>query len=277
MTPDEYCQSNAAARGSSLYYSFLFLPSQQRRAITALYAFHREMGAAVDQAADPGVARAKLTWWRGELHAAFAGSAQHPVTRALAMVVRAYRIEQSELGQIIDAAQMDLDYNRYPDFATLQVYCHRMAGVVAALSSEILGYTERATLEYARTLGLAVQLTNIIRDAGRDVRRNRIYLPLDELARFGLSSTDLLERREDERFERLMAFQIERARDCYDRALQLLPQADRRAQRAGLILAAIHRTLLGEIAALRGRTLNQSVALTPVRKLWIAWRTWITA
>jgi len=277
MTPDEYCRRKAAASGSSFYYSFLFLPPEKRRAITALYAFCREVDDAVDEAADPGIARAKLIWWRGEVHAAFDGSAQHPVARALAPVVRAYRIAESDLAQIIDGMEMDLDYNRYPDFATLEVYCHRVAGVVGMLSAGIFGYTQPATLEYARTLGLALQLTNIIRDVGEDVRRNRIYLPLDELARFGLSSSDIVEHREDERFERLMAFQIARARDCHERALALLPPSDRRGQRAGLVMAAIYRALLEEIASLHGRTLNQSVALTPMRKLWIAWRTWVTA
>jgi 15-cis-phytoene synthase len=277
MTPDQYCQRKAAASGSTFYYSFLFLPPEQRRAITALYAFYREVDDAVDQAADPVAARAKLTWWRGEVHAAFDGTAQHPVARALAPVVRAYRVEEAQLVQIIDGMEMDLDYNRYPDFATLEIYCHRAAGLVCLLAAGIFGYTQPATLDYARTLGLALQLTSIIRDVGEDVRHNRIYLPLDELARFGLASTDIIEHREDERFERLMAFQISRAHACYDRALRLLPQPDRRAQRAGLVMAAIHRALLEEIASLRGRTLNQSVALTPMRKLWIAWRTWFTA
>jgi phytoene synthase len=277
MTPDEYCQRKAAASGSSFYYSFLFLPRDQRRAITALYAFCREVDDVVDEAADPGVARAKLSWWRSEVQAAFGGSPQHPVARALMPVVHAYPISESRLTEIIDGMEMDLDYNRYPDFATLEVYCHRVAGVVGLLSAGIFGYTQPGTLDYARTLGLALQLTNIIRDVGQDVRRNRIYLPLDELARFGLSSADIIERREDERFERLMAFQIERAREYHDRALALLPQVDARAQRAGLVMAAIYRGLLEEIASLRGRTLNQSVALTPVRKLWIAWRTWVTA
>jgi phytoene synthase len=276
MAPDEYCQQKAAASGSSFYYSFLFLPPDQRRAITALYAFCREVDDAVDEAADPGVARAKLTWWRGEIHAAFNGSPQHPVARALAPVVRAYHLPESQLVEIIDGMQMDLDYNRYPDFATLEVYCHRVAGVVGLLSAGIFGYSQAATLEYARNLGLALQLTNIIRDVGEDVRRNRIYLPLDELARFDLTTDDIIEGREDQRFERLMAFQIERARRYYERALALLPRADRRPQRAGLVMAAIYKTLLEEIASLRGRTMKQRVALTPLRKLWIAWKTWVT-
>ena len=276
MTPDEYCQRKAAASGSSFYYSFLFLPRDKRRAITALYAFCREVDDVVDEATDPGVARTKLSWWRGEVQAVFSGNPQHPVARALVPVVRAFPISESQLNEIIAGMEMDLDYNRYPDFATLEVYCHRVAGVVGLLSAGIFGYTEPTTLDYARTLGLALQLINIIRDVGQDVSRNRIYLPLDELSRFGLSSTDIIERREDERFERLMAFQIERAREYHDRALSLLPQADRRAQRAGLVMAAIYRALLEEIASLRGHTLKQSVALTPLRKLWIAWRTWMT-
>jgi len=179
--------------------------------------------------------------------------------------------------EIVEGMRMDLDYNRYPDFATLEVYCHRVAGVVGLLSARIFGFTEPGTLDYARTLGLAFQLTNIVRDVGEDVRRNRIYLPLDELSRFGLAADDLVLLEEDERFGRLMSFQIERARQFYDRALALLPAADRRAQRPGLVMAAIYRTLLDEIDATGGKVLNQRIALTPLRKLWIAWRTWVTA
>jgi 15-cis-phytoene synthase len=275
MNPDEYCRQRAAASGSSFYYSFLFLPPEQRRAITALYAFCREIDDAVDEASDPVVARAKLSWWRSELHAAYDGNPQHPVARALAPLVKTHDLPEQRLSEIIDGMQMDLDYNRYPDFATLEVYCHRVAGVVGLLSAEIFGYSDPATLEYARTLGLSLQLTNILRDVGEDALRNRIYIPLDELERFGLSTDDIIAQREDERFERLMQFQIERARGYYERALSLLPPADRRPQRAGLIMGAIYRALLEEIAALHGRTLKQRVSLTPVRKLWIAWKTWV--
>jgi phytoene synthase len=277
MTPDEYCQRKAAASGSSFYYSFLFLPADQRRAITALYAFCREVDDAVDEASDPGVARAKLDWWRTEVDAIFDGKPRHPVGFALAPVVRDHELPKATLLEIIDGMQMDLDYNRYPDFPTLESYCHRVAGVVGLLSARIFGYTEAATLDYARTLGLALQLTNIIRDVGEDARRNRIYLPLDELARFGMSTDDVIAQREDERFERLMALQIERAREYYTRAFRFLPRNDRHSQRAGLVMAAIYRALLEEIAALKGRTLKQRIALTPIRKLWIAWKTWVAA
>jgi phytoene synthase len=277
MSPDDYCRQRAAASGSSFYYSFLFLPPPRRRAITALYAFCREVDDVVDEVADPGVARAKLGWWAQEIERVYAGGAEHPVGKALAPVVREHGLERGLLLEIVEGMGMDLDYNRYPDFPTLEVYCRRVAGVVGLLSARIFGFTDPRTLDYAHTLGLAFQLTNIIRDVGEDVRRNRIYLPLDELARFGLAPEDLISLREDERFGRLMAFQIERAQQHYERAFALLPPADRRAQRPGLVMAGIYRTLLNEIGGMRGKVLNQRVALTPLRKLWIAWRTWVTA
>jgi phytoene synthase len=277
MTPDQYCQQKAAASGSSFYYSFLFLPPERRRAITALYAFCREVDDVVDEVTDPGVARTKLAWWAAEVERIFSGTPQHPVGRALAPLVGTYDLERSLMLEIIEGMRMDLDYNRYPDFATLEVYCHRVAGVVGLLSARIFGFTQPGTLDYARTLGLAFQLTNIVRDVGEDVRRNRIYIPLDELARFQLAADDLVRLEENERFGRLMAFQIERARQYYARALALLPAADRRAQRPGLVMAAIYRTLLDEIDAAGGKVLNQRIALTPLRKLWIAWWTWLQA
>jgi len=277
MTPDEYCQRRAAASGSSFYYSFLFLPPERRRAITALYAFCREVDDVVDEVSDPGVARAKLAWWVQELDNLYANRPEHPVTKALAPALECYGLEQARLAEIVDGMLMDLDYNRYPDFATLEVYCHRVAGVVGQLSARIFGFTDPRTLEYARALGIAFQLTNIIRDVGEDVRRNRIYLPLDELERFRVSTDDIISLREDARFSELMAFQIERARGYYRKAMSLLPKVDRKTQRAGLIMAAIYHTLLDEIANSDAKVLHQRIALTPLRKLWIAWRTWVAS
>ncbi len=277
MTPDEYCQQKAAASGSSFYYSFLFLPPERRRAITALYAYCREVDDVVDEVTDPGVARAKLAWWGEEVQRIYACDPQHPVGKALAPVVRAFGLDQARLQDILEGMGMDLEYNRYPDFATLEVYCHRVAGVVGLLSARIFGFTDPRTLDYARTLGIAFQLTNIIRDVGEDVRRNRIYLPLDELKRFDVSTDDLILLREDERFGRLMHFQIERARDYYARSMALLPAADRKAQRPGLVMAAIYRTILDEIDASGAKVLNQRISLTPLRKLWLAWKTWVMA
>jgi phytoene synthase len=275
MSPDQYCQQKAAASGSSFYYSFLFLPPQQRQAITALYAFCREVDDVVDEVSDPAVARAKLLWWYQEVERMAGGTAQHPVGQALAPALARYSLPREALEQILAGMAMDLDYNRYPDFATLEVYCHRVAGVVGQLSARIFGYTQPATLDYARCLGIALQLTNIIRDVGEDARRNRVYLPLDELQRFGVQADDIVLLREDEPFLRLMQFQIARAKARYDQAIGLLPAADRRSQRAGLVMGQIYRTLLQEIEATGGRVLNQRIGLTPLRKLWTAWKTWV--
>ncbi len=277
MTPDQYCQDKAAASGSSFYYSFLFLPSEQRRAITALYAFCREVDDVVDECSEVDLARTKLAWWRKEIAASFDGSARHPVAQALIPVVRNFELPLQHFYAVIEGMEMDLQYNRYPDFPTLQSYCYRVAGVVGLMAAEIFGYREPATRQYAELLGTAFQLTNIIRDVGEDARRNRIYLPLDELARFGVSVGDIASLRETEGFRPLMAYQIERAREYYRRAFAALPQGDRKAQRAGLVMAAIYRTTLDEIEAGGCKVLSGRTSLTPIRKLWIAWRTWLAA
>jgi phytoene synthase len=277
VTPDEYCQQKAAQSGSSFYYSFLFLPAPRRRAITALYAFCREVDDIVDECTDAGLAHTKLAWWRQELARLYAGAPQHPVARALAPAIEPYGIKHEYLSEIVDGMQMDLTQVRYADFAALELYCHRVAGVVGLLAASIFGYREAQTLEYAHTLGLAFQLTNIIRDVGEDGRKGRIYLPLSELQQFGVSAADILQARQSENFVRLMRFQIERAERCYRAAFDKLPDADRKAQRPGLVMAAIYRTLLREIEADGCKVLTQRTALTPVRKLWIAWKTWMTA
>lgn len=277
MTPDEYCQQKAAGSGSSFYYSFLFLPAERRRAITALYAFCREVDDVVDECADPAVARTTLAWWRTEVGNLYAGKAQHPVTQALVPALGPFKISQNHLNDIIDGMEMDLNQSRYLDFTGLQRYCHLVAGVVGLLAAGIFGYRNVQTLEYAQKLGLAFQLTNIIRDVGEDARNNRIYLPMDELKHFEVSAGDLLKARESENFLHLMDFQIERAERCYDEAFACLPAEDRRDQRPGLLMAAIYRTLLEEIKSDRGAVLRQRTSLTPIRKLWIAWKTWVTA
>jgi phytoene synthase len=277
VNPDQYCQQKAAASGSSFYYSFLFLPPERRRAITALYAFCREVDDVVDECTDVGVAAAKLAWWRNEVAALFAGTPQHPVTKALAPAVEHFSVTQARLNEILDGMAMDLHHSRYPDFAGLERYCYHVAGAVGLLAAGIFGYANPQTLEYAATLGTAFQLTNIIRDVGEDARKDRIYLPQDELARFGVSAADILNARQTEGFGGLMAFQIDRAKGYYERALALLPPEDRKAQRPGLVMAAIYRTLLDEIRRDGSRVLAHRVALTPIRKLWIAWRTWVAA
>lgn len=277
MTPDQYCQEKAAASGSSFYYSFRFLAPDRRRAITALYAFCREVDDVVDEISETDLARTKLAWWRTEIANLFEGRPQHPVTKALQPATQQFGVDRARLTEIIDGMEMDLTHHRYRDFDALKLYCHRVAGVVGQLSAGIFGYSNPQTLEYAEQLGLAFQLTNIIRDVGEDARRNRVYLPEDELRQFEVALDDILHAKHTAEFTKLMQFQAARAKSLYDAAFRALSAQDRRPQRPGLIMAAIYRTLLTEIEHDGFRVLQHRVSLTPLRKLWIAWRTWVTS
>ena len=277
MSPDEYCQQKAAASGSSFYYSFLFLPPDRRRAITALYAFCREVDDVVDECADPQIASTKLEWWRAEISHLRSGNPQHPVMRALQPHTGPYQITPERLNEIVDGMAMDLTQTRYLDFIGLERYCYLVAGVVGLLAAGIFGYRNPRTLEYARALGTAFQLTNIIRDVGEDARKNRIYLPIEDLQKFEVTAADIVHARASERFTNLMRFQARRAQSYYERAFDALPAEDRRAQRPGLIMAAIYRQLLAEIERDGFQVLTQRTSLTPLRKFWIAWKTWVAA
>jgi phytoene synthase len=275
MSPDEYCQQKAVQSGSSFYYSFLFLPPERRRAITALYAFCREVDDTVDECTDVAIARSKLMWWRKEISAMMAGSPTHPVTQALQPHMATYSLDGKHLLAIIDGMEMDLDQTRYLDFTGLKRYCWHVASVVGILSASIFGATRPETLQYAEKLGLAFQLTNIIRDVGEDARKGRIYLPVNELQQFNVTAADVLNARHSDNFEKLMRFQAQRAQATYDEAFALLPAADRRSQRPGLIMAAIYRALLNEIERDGFQVLSQKISLTPIRKLWLAWKTYV--
>lgn len=272
MTPENYVQEKAAASGSSFYYAFLFLPKPQRAAITAFYAYCREVDDVVDEVTDPGVAASKLAWWRQEVHQSFAGSAQHPAMRALMPWAREFNIEERHLQAVIEGCQVDLEQTRFLDFPALERYCHLVAGVVGEVSARIFGQTQPATTEYAHKLGLAFQLTNIIRDVGEDAMRGRIYLPISELQQFDVKAHEITKRQYSDRFTALMRFQAERAHRLYDQALAVLPAADRRRQKPGLMMASIYRTLLREIEDEDFRVLHQRISLTPLRKFWLAWK-----
>lgn len=275
MSPDDYCQQKAAQSGSSFYYSFLFLPAERRRAITALYAFCREVDDTVDDCTDVSIARTKLAWWRQEVAAMMSGAPTHPVTKALQPHLTPFSLDSQHLLAIIDGMEMDLDQTRYLDFPGLQKYCWHVASVVGLLSANIFGVTNPQTLQYAEKLGLAFQLTNIIRDVGEDARKGRIYLPVNELQQFNVTAADILNARHSDNFEKLMQFQAARAQKMYDEAFALLPKEDRRAQRPGLIMAAIYRAVLNEVERDGFHVLTQRISLTPIRKLWLAWITYV--
>ena len=272
MTPAQYVQQKAVASGSSFYYAFLFLPAPRRAAITAVYAFCREVDDVVDDSTDMAVAHTKLAWWKSEVAKAYAGQPSHPVMLALMPCAVTFGIEQGHLQAVIDGCQMDLDQTRYLDYQALQRYCHLVAGVVGEVAARIFGQTQSQTTPYAHTLGQALQLTNIIRDVGEDALRGRIYLPVNELQQFDVKAHEILKRTYSDRFTALMQFQAQRAHTLYDQALALLPEVDRRAQKPGLMMASIYRTLLREIEASQFQVLHQRIRLTPLRKMWLAWK-----
>ena len=272
MTPEQYVQQKAAASGSSFYYAFLFLPAPRRAAITAFYAFCREVDDVVDEVSDLGVAQRKLDWWRSEVAQAFSGQPSHPAMQALMPHVAAYKIQAQHLHAVIDGCRMDLEQTRYLDYPGLRRYCHLVAGVVGEVAAQIFGQTDPATTRYAHAMGQAFQLTNILRDVGEDAMRGRIYLPVNELQQFDVKAHEILNRQYSERFTALMRFQAERAHRLYDEALALLPPADRRAQKPGLMMASIYRTLLREIEHENFQVLHQRIRLTPLRKFWLAWK-----
>jgi phytoene synthase len=243
----------------------------------ALYAFCREVDDVVDECNDVSIASTKLAWWRQEVDRIANGQPTHPVGLALKAVNGKFSLPAEQLLEIIDGMEMDLMQSRYLDFKGLSLYCYRVASVVGLLAAEIFGFQDRQTQKYAHDLGMAFQLTNIIRDIGEDARRGRIYIPMDELKRFNVPAADILNAKYSDNFTALMQFQAERAEQYYAQAMAQLPAVDRKSQRPGLIMAAIYRTLLDEIKRENFQVLHQRIALTPVRKLWIAWKTWAFA
>lgn len=277
MTPEEYCQDKTASSGSSFYYSFKFLPETRRKAITALYAFCREVDDVVDECSDVGVAAVKLNWWREEIERLFEGKPRHPVTQALLPHTKEFNLAAEYFQEIIDGMEMDLQQSQYPDFKSLSLYCYRAASVVGLLSVEIFGYTDRNTLKYAHDLGMAFQLTNILRDVREDAERGRIYIPADELEKFGVNSSAFTKGKTTPALQNLFEYQAQRARQYYQSAMQHLPDCDQYSQRAGLIMSAIYETILEEIEADGYRVLEHRISLPTLRKIWIAlrayWRT----
>lgn len=277
MQPLDYCRQKAAESRSSFLAAFRFLPQRRQDAMTVLYAFCRELDDVVDDCTDMQVAQTTLNWWRADLAKVFDGGApEHPVCRALQGVVAEFALPHDELAEIIEGMQMDLTQARYANFAELQLYCHRVAGVVGRLITRILGFSRPETLDYADKMGLALQLTNIIRDVGEDARNGRIYLPMEDLQRFDVPAQTIMQAAPTPQFAELMAFQIARARAIYREALALLPAADKKAQKMGLILAAIYYALLNEIERDGAQNvLKYKIAIPGPRKKRIALKIWL--
>lgn len=275
MTPDDYCQQKAAAPGSSLYYSLVFLPQEQRVAITAVHAFLRELESVIAETHDPQVAERKLAWWESQLETIFSGSPEHPVGQALVHAIKTFDLPQELFSEMLDGIRMDLQQGRYLDFKNLQLYCYRVSSTVSLLTSEICGHAERSTQKFAHDLGIALKLAELLANVGADARRGRIYLPVDDLQQHHVPAAEILACQGSENFDQLMLFQIQRAQALFAQAIGHLQTTDRKSQRASLILAAIQQAMLQEIHFSPRQVLTHKIALTPIRKLWIATRVWL--
>lgn len=275
LTPQQYCFQKAQQSGSSFVVSFNFLSQRKRDAMLSLYAFCREVDDVVDDCRDESVAQVTLNWWRKQVELIYSGTPEHPVCQALQAHVCLFQLPKSEFLDIIDGMQMDLQQTHYLTFANLELYCYRVAGVVGRLSARIFGFEQEQTLQYAQRLGLALQLTNIIRDIGEDARRGRIYLPVEDLQAFSVTSAQILAKQSSDLFTRLMTFQIARAKEIYQQAIALLPASEKRNQTPGLIMAAIYYALLLEIERDGvDKVLQHKLLLPKGRKLWLALKTW---
>ena len=277
MQPLNYCRQKAAESHSSFLAGFRFLPQEKQDAMTVLYAFCRELDDVVDDCSDPSVAQAALDWWHIDLAKVFNDETpEHPVCQALKPVAKQFLLPQIEFEEIIKGMQMDLTLVRYDDFIDLQLYCYRVAGVIGRLIARILGFRRPQTLQYAEKMGLALQLTNIIRDVGEDARNGRIYLPIEDLKRFDVPAQTIMSYQPTEAFGRLMAFEIDRATQTYREAVALLPQEDKKSQKAGLVMAGIYYALLREIE-LDGaqNVLQYKIRIPSPRKKRIALKTWL--
>ena len=257
--------------GTSFYYAFRFLPARKRRAIYALYSFCRVVDDCVDE---PGGEReGGLDRWLAEVHRCYAGQPSTRLGHELAEALSLFPIPRQCFEDIVAGCRMDLTTRRYPRFEDLLVYCHRVASAVGLAAIEIFEYVDAATRVYATELGVALQLTNILRDVRIDAGQDRLYLPLEDLARFGVSESEILVGPTGgPGVAALFAFEVQRAREYHDRARHLLPPQDRRAMLPARIMGAIYRELLGELAR-RGRPLDERLALGRPRKAWIALRT----
>ena len=273
----DYCRQKAAESHSSFLSGFRFLSVEKRNAITVLYAFCRELDDVVDGCTDPNVAQITLNWWRSDLEKVFNNEMpEHPVHQALKDIRASFDLPKNEFEALIDGMQMDLEQARYGSFDELKLYCHRVAGVVGRLIARILGFSNQKTLEYAEKMGLALQLTNIIRDVGEDARQGRIYLPIEEMQKFDVPANVIMQCKPTDNFAKLMQFQVDRARETYRDAMLLLPAEDKKSQKVGLIMAAIYYALLNEIDRDGAQNvLTYKIAIPSPRKKRIALKTWL--
>lgn len=273
MTPEDYCHHLAAPPGSDFRYSLLGLPPSQRQALTAIRAFLLETTPIAEQRQDSGVASAKLDWWRTEIGRLFAGEPQHPVTLSLQIALSQFNLPEEYFWEMLDGAAMDVAYNGYRRSSEFTLYLHRRGSIPTLLATEILTYQDRrATPRFAHEAGAMLVFFETLYYVRQHARQGRIYLPEEEMQRFGVHPSDLLAPQTSDRLRQLFAAQTEQIRSYYQRALKYLPVIDRHVQYSLLIRLELAMALLEEIVEDGYRLLEQRIRLTPLRKLWLAWR-----
>jgi len=270
------CAEVTRRSSSNFYYAFMLLPVARRRALNAVYAFCRF----VDDIADGesiGEPAVLLTRWREELRNVFAGAPTRPVSRALADNVARFNLSRRPFEEVIDGVEMDLTRRRYETFDELVLYCRRVASAVGLICIEIFGYTNPSARTYAEQLGLAFQMTNILRDVREDAARGRIYLPLEDLRRFAVGEDEILRGEYSSRFHGLMEFEADRAREFYRAAARALAPEDRASMIAAEGMRLIYSALLDQIARADYRVLERRLSLSAPRKLYLVGRAWAGA
>ena len=271
MTPQEYCKQKTKESHSSFLSAFIFLKKEKREALTALYAYCREVDDIADECIDHEIASKKLNWWREEVERLFKGEPQHPVSKALHPFLSHFNLSKNYFIEIIDGMEMDVKFNRYESFEQLELYCYRVASCVGILSAHIFGFKNKDTLTFAKNLGIALQLTNIIRDLGEDARRGRIYIPLDELKKLGVSEEEIISLKNSKKIKILVQNQADRAKKFYDLASKTLPIEDKKSQKISLVMGNIYYVLLKEIVKDNPeKILNQKTILPGFRKMRIS-------
>jgi phytoene synthase len=273
VIPEQYCLDKVAAPGGSYYYSTLFLPPERKSALHGLFALRAEIGEIPRSCSDPGVARIKLQWWRDELARACAGEPRHPVTTHLRPFLQTHALERQDFLAIIEATERELNHPRYAAFADLEAQALALGGALWALSCRVCGFEDPQTPQAVRELGGAIELAARLQDLRDEARRGHVPLPAQELAERGISLSDLTLKPDSAPVRELLAAHVERIRVRLDAATRRIPRRDQRRQVNALIMARLQLATLEEIQRDGCRLLTHSVTLTPLRKLWIAWRT----
>lgn len=270
------CAGGSRRTGKNFYYSFLVMPRQKRAAMCAIYAFMRRSDDIADSVANPAVALDGLRRWREQVDAALTnGDGSEPILPALADTVRRYRIPHRHFHELLDGTEMDQTTTRYATFDELYKYCYRVASAVGLVVLPVFGYKDEAALAPAEACGIAFQLTNILRDVKEDAAMGRIYLPQEDLKRFGVSEDDLLDARETPAFLELMRFEAARAREFYVKARPLVDMIDADSRGALAVMIAIYGGILNKIEDNNFPVLRERIRLSTAEKLWIVGKNWL--